>query len=98
LVLTQEDVIPDSVRVFGPDEGTNMALTFSKKTPEEIAKLKTENTGKKIAIKKGDAVVAVAGFAGEHTDRNKKPGLVLIFENKSEAKKAAKVLRGEKTE
>jgi hypothetical protein len=98
LILTSDDVIPDSVHVFGPDEGTNLSFVFTKKTPEEIEKLKKENLGKKVAIKKGDTVLAVAGAGGCYTDRNHREGLVLIFESKAEAKKGARVLRGEKDE
>ncbi len=95
LILTSEDVIRDSVRVFGSDEGTNLVFVFSRKTQEEIEKLKKENLGKKVAIKQGDVVLAVAIAGGVYTDRNKKEGVVLIFETKAEAKKAASVLKGQ---
>lgn len=103
LILTSDDVIPGSVKVVGPDGGTDVAFAFSKKTPEEIETVMQENLGKKVAIKSGDKIVAGGGAAGgwggdtSHQD-HRCVGLVLIFDTKEEARKVARVLRGEKVE
>ena len=94
LVLTRADVRPDSVRVFGPDKGANLAFAFASRTSEEIEKIRQENMGKKVPIQTEGKVVAVGRGAGTLAEENKTVGLVLIFETKAEAKLAARVLRG----
>jgi hypothetical protein len=93
LVLDRQKVRPASVRVFGPNRGTNLTFAFVNQSPQEIERIVEENSGKKVAIKEGTDVVAVALSGGDFVEKGKTVGLVLIFETKTDAKIAAKALQ-----
>jgi hypothetical protein len=87
VVLTPTDIAPDSLRVFGPDRGTNLRVKFLGKSSDEI--------GAMAGIQKCDIVIdgQVAIGAGRFVEGGTNAGLTLVFDTRAQAEAAAAFLR-----
>ena len=90
LVLTEADVYPDSVRIFGLDESTNLLLKPVGKSSEETKAMQNRPTE---IVAKGVVVARSPHGGGGWTENGTNCGLVLVFDSRAEAKVAAAALR-----
>jgi hypothetical protein len=92
LVLSPQNVDPNSVRVAVEKSNTYVLLEFGGKTEEEARKIAGENLGNQAQVRDAAGHVVDSGFI---SGTYKEIGLALQCQSEDEAKRVASILGGE---